>query len=101
MSLEDGKCYRIVNAKAQTVIDLSGSDDESSKCSQIYGVLLLIQLHVYVVIGFTWNDGDNQKVLHDPKRSTLTLMLPVCSGSPNGLMVIGLSGTFTTTASSV
>ncbi|PIL34506.1 hypothetical protein GSI_03283 [Ganoderma sinense ZZ0214-1] len=40
--VESGRTYKLVNAKAGNVLDLSGSDNKS-------------------LIGYDWHDGDNQK----------------------------------------
>lgn len=51
--LVSGEVYKFVNAKAGTVMDLSGEDNVS-------------------VIGYGWHDSDNQKVSSDQ-----SLLLPV------------------------
>lgn len=61
--VRDGLIYKIVNVKGRTVIDLNANDNTSSA----YDYLLvvdepLLKEFYYIVAGYEWHGGDNQKV---------------------------------------
>lgn len=59
--VQSGRTFKIVNAKSGTVIDLSGTDGQSSAPSHFVS-LSVIRLTSTIVIGFTDHGGANQRV---------------------------------------